>query len=370
MYTKRSVTSLAAVVFSATFALSTTNAHAWDRGLNAGSWTKGATLMVFVDSIPGDAPEGTDAAIDEAIKEWNVAQADFGGLKLVRTDATKDNADIHISWNKNARGSQTNKKDDFDKKNNGFAKETVRMEMSLDSVNARGVTRDLKHEFGHAEGLAHSAKSALMKEDAYSSTPRKGPSIADLNRANPFIEPTDDDKAGKKSLWGTKEKLSRSENPSTVTFDGTKFIYDYSIHALDLPGLIDPVTELSINMLPGIGLDDFSITGIPTGWHFFFYDGTIEAGGRSDDNELSSPSLLSFLADSSSFGIFPGNTADFQLTSLFGPGTTRAFTNSPNYDSDEFVKLAPSRVPEPSIIFLMLAGSIGLIGRRLRYSRV
>ncbi len=77
---------------------------AWERGLNAGSWTKGATLKVFVDDIPGDAPAGTSEAIDEAIKEWNDAQATFGGLVLMRTGATKANANIHISWKNDPAG--------------------------------------------------------------------------------------------------------------------------------------------------------------------------------------------------------------------------------------------------------------------------
>lgn len=345
--------------------LVTTGAFAWERGLNAGSWTKGAALNVFVDPIPADAPAGTSEAVDEAMKEWNDAQAPFGGLKLVRAGATKDNADIHISWDKNTAGGATNQKDATDKNNNGFTKETVRMTVGYGlGTNSRGLTRVLKHEFGHTEGLGHSAKSDLMKEDAYTSNPGKPPTVADINSVAGFTPPTADDMAGKKTLWGTKEKLSISEVPSTVIFDGTNYIYDYSLHVLNLTGLADPVTEFTIDMLPGIGLSDFSVTGIPTGWHFVFFDGTVEAGGFFDDNELPSPSLLSFLADIDSFGIFPGKTADFQLTSSFGPGTTRAFTNSPNFDSDEFVKQAPARIPEPNTLLLLIIGALGMLAPR------
>jgi hypothetical protein len=366
-----------ALTISLSLGLLPTPALAWERGLNAGSWSKGATLKVFVDDIPANAPPETSDAVNEAIKEWNDAQASFGGLVLMRDGATKSNADIHISWKNDPAGGSTFPKDGTDKMNNGFTKETVRMEISFGGLNSRGVTRVLKHEFGHAEGLGHSAKSKLMRENAYSKTDG-APTIPDVNDAGPFIAPTDDDKAGKKSLWGTKEKLSISEDDSFVSFNGTSFIYDYNLHALYIPGLVnpDPVTEFTINMLPGIEESDYMVTSIPTGWRSSFFNGNVQprvTGLFSNDKDSPSPSLLSFLADSPSLGIYPGQTFNFQISSPFGPGTTRAFTNSPNFDSDEFTKMAPLKpvpaVPGPLPLFGVAAAFER--ARKLRkYSRI
>jgi hypothetical protein len=343
-------------------ALTATWAAAWERGNHAGDWTKGATIKVFVDPIPAGAPAGTAEAVTDAIKEWNDAQAPFGGLTLMTDGADKTNSEIHIRWaSRLAAFGVTSATKGADA---GFTNTTVKITVEVDKgLDARGITRILKHELGHAEGLGHSAKSDLMKADAYSSNPGKAPSVADLNNAGAFTPPTDDDKAGKKALWGTVAPRSKSEDPSSVIFNGSNWLYDYRIHALNLPGLIDPVTEFTIDMLPGIGLSDFAITAIPTGWHSAFFDGTVDPSGTGfDDEEAPSPSLLSFLADVPSFGIQPGQTLDFQISSPFGPADTRAFTNSPNFDSDEFLKQAPARVPEPSTLLLFVIGTVGLVG--------
>ena len=145
---------------------------AWESGLNSTSWSMGAELNVFVDEVPaGDLPPGITndilkAAVAEALKEWNDAQQEFLGLKLIKDGVTKQNADIHISWEKNRSSWGTsNPKDDYDKNKNGFGKETARVQIEMgDGLTKDGITRVLKHEIGHAEGLGHSAQSPLMKK--------------------------------------------------------------------------------------------------------------------------------------------------------------------------------------------------------------
>ena len=94
MFIHRSLVGLAFVLV----ALTATSAAAWERGNHAGDWTKGATIKVFVDPIPAGAPAGTAEAVTDAIKEWNDAQAVFGGLTLMTEGADKTNSEIHIRW--------------------------------------------------------------------------------------------------------------------------------------------------------------------------------------------------------------------------------------------------------------------------------
>src|SRR6185437_10441851 len=175
--------SLFGLVLGGILGLTPMLASAWERGNHANDWTKGATIKVFVDPVPAGAPAGTAAAVTEAIKEWNDAQAKFGGLTLMTTGADKTNSEIHISWGKLADlgAGITEAKKDADP---GFTKTTVKVKIPFDGgLNDRGITRILKHELGHAEGLGHSAKSDLMKEDAYTSKPGKAPTVADVNSA-------------------------------------------------------------------------------------------------------------------------------------------------------------------------------------------
>jgi hypothetical protein len=342
-------------------------ARAWDRGVNAGSWTKGATLNIYVDDIPGTAPEGTSEAVDEAIKEWNDAQAPLGGLKLVK-GATKENADIHIVWDKDivkkyGDWGLTAKKNDRDKKDNGFSKETVRMRIDIaDGLNSRGITRILKHELGHAEGLSHSAKSDVMKANL-NGKGRKPPTAEDLNSTDPYKDPNDDDKAGKKELWGTAPKQSSSNTNSGHSYNTNgSTTYTYSLAALTGPGFTDPVTELTIELSSGITLADFDNFVMPTGWQVNFWDGTVDTSGTDFHYSDDQPSLLSFTAGSPSYGVLPGDTAFFSFTSFLTPTQTRSFTNSPDWDSDEALVFSPDLVPEPGTVAALGMGAMGLMG--------
>jgi hypothetical protein len=325
---------------------STTIAFGWESGNHATTWTKGQTIKVCVDTPPGTPAEQQvyNDAVAEAMREWNAAQAEFGGLTLEL--ATTD-CDVQIKWEANASS--------WGSVDPGTDPVVATIE-SNDGLNSRGFTRILKHEFGHVEGLGHSAKSNLMKENAYSSTPGEQPSQADLNSADPYIEPTADDKDGKKELYGTAEELSKSEASSNASFDGISglWVYDYALRALSALGLIDPVTEFTIDLPPGITEAHFTVTHLPPDWQWAFYAGPVSPGSKPLDTELASPSLLSFTASSPTFGVAPGDSVVFQITSPLGPTTRRAFTNSPNYDSDEFTV----QVPIPTIPTLSEWGAI------------
>lgn len=335
--------------------LSASQSQAWTRGNHSGDWAKGQTIKIKVDTPPGNAAQQTAylEALAEAMAEWNDAQAAFGGLKLELS--TEANPDVHIKWKDNAAswGSVAPGKNPVE----------VTIE-SNDGINARGVTRILKHELGHVEGLGHSAKSALMKADAYSSTPGEAPSAADLNSNDPFTDPTPDDLAGKKKMWGTEKAISKSDTTVTVTPLGPSWLYDYVVEALDdLASYVDPVTELTIEVPVGTEESDFLVQLMPTGWEWQFWDASmIPSLKELDMGGVEAPSLISFTAISPSFGILPGNIAEFSIVSHLEPGLSRAFTNSPSYDSDEFLLDAP--VPEPITLSLLALGGLGVICRR------
>ncbi len=341
-------------------------AYAWERGNHAGDWGKGATLKVCVDTPPGTPEQQAEfyEAVFEAIAEWNEAQAAFGGLTLEYTPS-KNNCDVRIHWQANAP--------EWGSTAPGGPPVDVTIE-SNDGLNSRGVTRVLKHEFGHVEGLGHSANSDLMREDAYSSTPGTAPSADDLNSADPFTEPTADDLAGKKEMYGTVVEQSKSQTTSNATYNGALDIwqYIYELFALMGPTFVDPVTEFTIDLPPGVGPADFTVTQLPPGWVWEFHDGGVSGSGKQlDREEAHSPSLLRFKAPSPALGIAPGETATFLLTSPMAPTETRSFTNSPNHDTDESWVMAPGGTAIPAVSPQGLVGMAAamLIGGALIFGR-
>ncbi len=334
----------------------------WKRGNHAGDWVKGQTIKIKVDTPPGDAAQQAAylEAANEAMAEWNVAQAGFGGLKLeLATGAEAGN--INISWHNDttestaAGGPPVNI-------HIGYA----RTDGGAGSLNSRAIARILKHELGHAEGLGHVPTSALMKKDAYSSNPPNGPSDADLESNDPFIEPGEGDKTGKKELWGTDEDLSRGQAMSNASFNGTQWVYDYVLQGDVGPGLIDPITSFILELPDGVGESSFNVTQLPEGWYYDFFDGFVEPGGRFDCDEDDAPSLLTFSASDPFFGVDPGFGVGFQIVSSLEPTDVRAYTGSPSYDTDEFILRAP--VPEPTIGCLLsaMAAMAGLAMLRRR----
>jgi hypothetical protein len=322
-------------------------ADAWKRGNHASDWRPGQTLKLAVDTPPGDAAQQKAflEAVAEAVAEWNTAQAAFGGLKLEISTAA--GPDVHISWGGSAWGGT--------KPGKSPVEVNVQITGKTGTLNSRGVARTLKHELGHVEGLGHSANSALMKEDAYSSNPGKAPSAADLNTADPFIGPTADDLAGKKTMWGTTEKLNEASVDSSASFNGIDWRYTYLLQALVGPTFSVPITEFTLDLPLGIDADDMHDFLLPVGWREQFLAGLFTPDPSLDPLDIDegpSPSLLRFFAESPSFGLLPGQNALFAFSSDFVPTNSRAFTNSPSFDSDELTVLAPT-VPEPSTLFLL-----------------
>jgi hypothetical protein len=333
--------------------------YAWTRGNHAGRWAKGATVKIKVDTPPGDAAQqlAYTEALAEAIAEWNTAQAEFGGLTLETT--TEGAGDIHISWHNDLEESTAPGGPPVEI-HIGYQKQAG------GSLNSRAIARILKHELGHAEGLGHSAASMLMREDAYSSNPGHAPSDADLESNNAFIDPTDDDKAGKKNMYGTAERLNRAAAGSNASFNGSFWQYDYLLQGLVDLGLTSPITQFTLEVPTGLSESAFSVLNLPNGWNYQFFDGEVVPGGRFSDLELEAPSLLSFAAESIGDGIYPGMFGQFSLASPFAPTETRVFTNSPSYDSDEFSLAFPTAVPEPASLVILALAVVSVLAVRRR----
>jgi len=327
----------------------------WTRGNHSGDWTKGGTIKVYVSPPPGNAAQKAAyrAAVDSAIAIWNAAQAPFGGLTLqTTTDSTKQ--DVNLRWKANA--------DSWGSVHAG--KNPVQMVIeSNDGLTTRGLTRILIHEFGHVEGLGHAAGSALMKANAYSST-AGAPTVAQLNDTGDYTMPTADDKAGKKTLWGTQPKTSKSTASSNVDLDTITddYIYTYNLDALFDSLYTFPISEFTLGLPLGITPGDFLVTLTPEGWIFEFIDGVITPNGKEiDEGEVVSPSLLRFFTpDPWTFGAYPGDNFLFELMSPHPPIIKRAFTNSPDFDSDESALQVPNP-PHASIPTLNQWGMIMLI---------
>jgi hypothetical protein len=318
-----------------------TGAHSWTRGNHAGRWSKGQTLKVCVDTPPGDAANQSkfQEAVSEAMAEWNEAQAEFGGLTLER--ATEDcNIRIHWEANRATWGSTAP----------GGPPVSVTIE-SNDGLNSRGVTRVLKHELGHAEGLGHSAASELMKADAYSSTPGVAPSAEDLNSPNPFTNPTADDKAGKRELYGTAEDLAKPKAESRTVQDQEtgRWQYEYVLSSEKGEGLSSPVVSLAIELPDHVTDETWRTEKLPEGWTASCLSGRAQEGaGRKqlDSEEAQPPSLLWFSVEDPELGVYPGGTVTFHISSELAPARARGFASSVSHDTAEFELDVPSKTSE------------------------
>jgi hypothetical protein len=304
---------------------------AWEKGNHADTWKKGQTIKVCVDKPPSDADHKQKFSddVDDAIKEWNDAQAEFGGLKLDRTD--KEPCDIKIHWKDNQA--------DWGDTAKGGPPVDITME-SDDGINDQGLKRMIKHEMGHAEGLGHSDKSDVMDPGPYARD--------SINAPGEIKGPNADDKAGKKAMYGTAEKASKSTAKAIITQDKARgvWVYSYTLTAASGSGLTDPITELTLTFPMGVTMGDLIAVQIPPKWQSRFYVGGVRApkvGEKRSDNELPPPPTLSFTVPIAENGLRPGQSVHFRIESKLPPSAGRAFTNSPHYDSDEFQLQVPSR---------------------------
>jgi len=306
-------------------------ASAWERGNHAGNWKKGQTLRICVDKPPADAAHRQDFAgdLDDAMKEWNDAQKDLGGLKLTKAD--KEPCDVRIHWkDKHSSWGTTDPA-------GPPVDVTVESDDGLDDV---GLKRTLKHELGHVEGLGDSARSDVMDGS--------GEGAGSMNDPKKLKGPNDDDKAGKKAMYGTAEKKAKAglEGKAIYNQQTLAWSYAYTVRGQVGPGLSEPVTEFTVTFASGVKDRDVTVVNLPPGWKSRFYPGHVRAASRGlkpmDSVEAPAPPILSFTAMSPEVGVGPGKSLVFRVESWLPPAPRRAFTNSPHWDSDE------AQVPIPS----------------------
>jgi hypothetical protein len=321
-----------------------------NRGNHAGDWEKGQTVKVCVDTPPavgGNITIPEDEfweAVHEAMAEWNDAQGAFGGLTL---EVATSDCDVQVSWEEKSAswGSVSPDTDPV----------PVTME-SNDGLNSKGLTRVLKHEFGHVEGLGHSGDSVIMKWNYPSDTDDKAAKAEDWNDEGPLETPNEDDLGLKKELYATvDEKASKSVVSSNATQDKSgNWVYSYRLRALEGPGYSDPVTRFTAAFSPEMKKADIEVLQLPEGWMPVFVPGEPSDRGSgegkpTDVTEGLMPAIMSFRAESPEFGVFPGQEVFFEIASDNAPVPGQADTNSPGFDRDEFVIDVPGTEPKGAL---------------------
>ena len=188
---------LRASLVAALFALClVSTVEAWTRGNHATTWGQGQTIKVCVADPPGENDEMFLNAVDEAIREWNEAQAAHNGLTLEagRSGLRHSN---QLGCGTRQVGAPACR-----------APIPVTVQVVSDAgLNERGLTRVLKHELGHAEGLGHSEDSDIMDDNAFENDDDSAPDLEDLNDTDTDLEaPNADDIAGKRELYGSRSR--------------------------------------------------------------------------------------------------------------------------------------------------------------------
>jgi len=301
----------------------------WTRGAHSGHWKKGQTIKVCVDKLAAPREKAGNDAVEEAMKEWNDAQAPFKGLKFEKVD--KEPCDVKVHW-KDLSGDRDWGQTTTDAPPIDV---TISPQGPHDPVSDRGLIRTLKHELGHVEGLGHSGSSDVMRPET---------TEAQKNDPGPVKGPNDDDKAGKKTMWGTVEKEAIARVESNVVQRGRMWLYSYIVTGVTGPNLRQPITNLTVMFAKGVTAKQLTVQQLPPHWTSRFLPGGLSGGGAipEDRSEPPPPPSLVFTVPSAEFGIRPGQAVTFHVLSPLAPAPSRVFTNSPSFDSDEFQLSVPS----------------------------
>jgi hypothetical protein len=320
------------------------DAHA--RGNHAGDWAAGQVINVCPC---GDSTAVFAGAITGAIDIWNASKDSLAGgvtmewyLSLVDCNNVPAECDVTVDlktlnpgtdpWG--SAGAGTNPVEVVSDIGNG--------------LNARGVQRILMHELGHVKGFGHSGLSDIMKWN-YRAEGNSGPSADDLNGADAFETPNDDDIALNKDLHGIAQPQAGADAQGQAVPQGKDlWRYDYFLEGLIGSGFVDPLTRFTLELPSDVTASDLDVVQLPLGWLAAFIEGepTAPSGRVLDVEEALQRALLTFWTDDPmAFGIYPGDVATFQVLSPRGPLNDRAFTNSLNFDTDEFELVVPGNAP-------------------------
>jgi len=228
-----------------------------------------------------------------------------------------------------------------------------------DGLNDRGVQRVLMHELGHVKGLGHSALSDIMKWN-FRGQGGNSPTAADLNGADAFETPNADDIALNKLLHGIEPPKSIAEIIADVIQEAINlWRFLYILQGQIGPGLVDKITRFTVEVpSPVNGQTELQVVTLPPGWQAAYIPGEpAGAPGTSldEDEELQS-AILTFWTDDPQFGVGPGESLPFEVLSPWGPVMRRAFTNSPNADTAEF--LVPVPAGEGAALQIVRAGNV------------
>lgn len=313
------------------------SAPAWahNRGNHAGDWGPNDTIRICV--CPGGEDFLPDA-LTGAISTWNNSKAGFlGGVTLEWTLSLADcsvdppaECDVVIDWADNRHSWGT--------VGAGTGPVPVEIE-SNDGITARGVQRILLHELGHVKGLGHSALSDIMPSDY------RGGTAEGLNSEDDLETPNADDIALNKELHAkpSAEELSKSDATATTVQEGSVWRYHYDLCAQTGTSFVDPVTRFTLEM-PGVFPEapgDLQPVLAPEGWNVQFFPRPEPLTKALDLDEHAQQATITFWTDVEAAGVLPGQCGVFEILSPWPPADGRGYTNSPSFDTDEFLLKVP-----------------------------
>lgn len=319
------------------------------RGNHAGRWSPGQEVRVCVC----EPPAGVDTtAVTDALDVWNNSKdfaAGVRGLRMTWTQSILDcnnppaDCDVVLGWSPgNAWGAV--------QPPGGGLNDPVRVDAEGEDVNARGLQRILMHEFGHVKGLGHSALSVIMRWN-FRGSGGNSPTAGDLNGADAFEAPNDDDSALNRILHSPAVPKAAGANAqgNAERLSGGGWRYYYLIEGRDdQPSFMQPITRFTLELPSTMsGFSDLLVTQMPPGWNFQYFppEPALTSGQDLDNEEQLQKAVLTFFAINPANGIFPGGAGFFEFRSPWAPTIQRAYSNSPTADSDEFLLKGPAGPP-------------------------